>query len=93
MAFSAAPLCVFIIYIIIITSSTLTGREGFPHMATKDDEYDGYYIPKGTIVFGNAWQVWTITGPYLCHNSLRLGPYCMTPKFLTIPWSSSPNGI
>ena len=36
------------------------------------DEYDGYYIPKGTVVFGSAWPVswpvswWTITGPYIC---------------------------
>ena len=28
-----------------------------PHMATNDDEYDGYYIPKGTVVLGNAWSV------------------------------------
>ena len=26
-------------------------------MATNDDEYDGYFIPKGTIVFGNGWWV------------------------------------
>ena len=26
-------------------------------MATNDDEYDGYFIPKGTIVFGNGWRV------------------------------------
>ena len=30
-----------------------------PHMATNDDEYDGYYIPKGTVVLGNAWSVRT----------------------------------
>ena len=28
-------------------------------MATNDDEYDGYYIPKGTVVIGNAWLVRT----------------------------------
>jgi hypothetical protein len=39
----------------------LTGSEAFPHMATNDDEYDGYYIPKGTFVFGNAWSVPTLT--------------------------------
>ena len=33
------------------------GYEAVPHMATNDDEYDGYYIPKGTIVFGSAWPV------------------------------------
>ena len=35
----------------------LTRSEALPHMSTNDDEYDGYYIPKGTIVFGNAWSV------------------------------------
>ena len=28
-------------------------------MATNDDEYNGYYIPKGTVVLGNAWSVRT----------------------------------
>jgi len=27
------------------------------HMCTADDEYDGYFIPKGTIVMGNTWSV------------------------------------
>ncbi|KAJ2911840.1 hypothetical protein MD484_g8575, partial [Candolleomyces efflorescens] len=26
-----------------------------PHLATEDHVYDGYFIPKGTVVFGNAW--------------------------------------
>ena len=42
----------------------LTGYEAIPHMATNDDEYDGYYIPKGTILFGGTWPVWTITMPF-----------------------------
>jgi len=28
-----------------------------PHMATNDDEYDGYYIPKGTVVIGSGWSI------------------------------------
>lgn len=28
---------------------------GQVHMATDDDEYEGYHIPKGTIVIGDAW--------------------------------------
>ena len=35
----------------------LTSSEGLPHMATNDDEYNGYYIPKGTVVIGNSWSV------------------------------------
>ena len=26
-------------------------------MSTIDDEYNGFYIPKGTIMMGNAWLV------------------------------------
>ncbi|KAF8874751.1 cytochrome P450 [Infundibulicybe gibba] len=28
-----------------------------PHMSTNDDEYDGYFIPKGTVIFGNVWSI------------------------------------
>ena len=92
MAISIAPLCVFFI---IIISTIMTDYEAIPHIATNDDEYNGYYIPKGTILFGGTWPVWTITGTYLCvdRDCLPLGPYCMTPKFLKIPWSTSLNGI
>ncbi|KAF5309455.1 hypothetical protein D9619_012399 [Psilocybe cf. subviscida] len=27
------------------------------HMATNDDVYAGYFIPRGSIVFGNAWTI------------------------------------
>ncbi|PFH47243.1 hypothetical protein AMATHDRAFT_87834 [Amanita thiersii Skay4041] len=30
---------------------------GVSHMASEDDEYDGYRIPKGTVVLGNAWAI------------------------------------
>ena len=53
MASSTPPLCVCI----IIISTILTDRKAGPHMATNNDEYNGYYIPKGTIAFGNTWLV------------------------------------
>lgn len=28
---------------------------GVPHAATQDDEYRGWKIPKGAIIFPNAW--------------------------------------
>ena len=91
MAFSTAPLCVFFI---INNITILTDHEAIPHTATNDDEYDGYYIPKGTIVFGSSWLVRMITGPYIYVLTVyALGPYCMTPMFLTTPWSTNLNGI
>ncbi|KAH6918171.1 O-methylsterigmatocystin oxidoreductase [Coprinopsis sp. MPI-PUGE-AT-0042] len=30
---------------------------GTPHRVREDDEYNGYFIPKGTMVFGNAWAI------------------------------------
>ncbi|KAJ6014461.1 hypothetical protein N7540_009052 [Penicillium herquei] len=30
---------------------------GVPHMLTKDDTYEGYFIPKGTIMFMNTWAI------------------------------------
>ena len=46
-------------FVIIIITTILTSSEGIPHMTTNDDEYDGYYIPKGTVVLGNGWPVRT----------------------------------
>ena len=28
---------------------------GVPHLLEKDDVYNGYYLPKGTVVIGNVW--------------------------------------
>ncbi|KAF7760523.1 hypothetical protein Agabi119p4_11199 [Agaricus bisporus var. burnettii] len=28
-----------------------------PHYLSEDDEYNGYYLPKGSIVLGNAWAI------------------------------------
>ena len=58
MAFISAPLYVFYTTnTIIILKLTDPSHEAIPHMVTNDDEYDGYYIPKGTIVFGSSWLV------------------------------------
>ncbi|KAL5481169.1 hypothetical protein ACEPAI_10110 [Sanghuangporus weigelae] len=31
------------------------GPLGFPHLSTEDDNYEGYFIPKGSIVIPNIW--------------------------------------
>ena len=48
------PLGRFFVIIIVVT---MMCSEGIPHMSTSDDEYNGFYIPKGTVVIGNAWLV------------------------------------
>ncbi|KAG2018405.1 cytochrome P450 [Coprinopsis cinerea AmutBmut pab1-1] len=30
---------------------------GIPHATTSDDIYDGYFIPKGTLVLGSPWHI------------------------------------
>ena len=56
MASSTAPWCVFFIMIRVINIIIiLMDHEAVPHMATNEDVYDGYYIPKGTVVIGSAW--------------------------------------
>ncbi|KXN80704.1 O-methylsterigmatocystin oxidoreductase [Leucoagaricus sp. SymC.cos] len=30
---------------------------GVPHVLIEDDEYEGYFIPKGTLVLGNSWSI------------------------------------
>lgn len=30
---------------------------GLPHTTSQDDEYDGYYIPKGTYVLPSVWAM------------------------------------
>ncbi|KAK6988661.1 cytochrome P450 [Favolaschia claudopus] len=30
---------------------------GVPHRLTVDDEYEGYHLPAGSIVFGNVWAI------------------------------------
>jgi cytochrome P450 len=49
----------------IIIIAILTSSEGIPHMSTLDDEYNGFYIPKGTVMIANAWLVQPLN-PILC---------------------------
>ncbi|KPI42002.1 O-methylsterigmatocystin oxido [Cyphellophora attinorum] len=48
-------------YVRAVMNETLRWRPvaagGIPHAVTEDDHYNGYFIPKGTILFANAWAI------------------------------------
>ena len=56
-------------FVVIIVTTMLTSSEGFPHMSTNDDEYNGFYIPKGSIMIGSAWLVQSLN-PIFCPEFL-----------------------
>ena len=55
--------------VIIIVTTILTSSEAAAHMSTNDDEYNDFYIPKGTIMIGNAWLVRPLN-PVFCPEFL-----------------------
>ena len=58
-------------YLIIIITTILTSSAGIPHMSSFDDEYNGFYIPKGTILIGNAWLVGSVNPISVLNFSFR----------------------
>ena len=56
-------------FVIIIVATILTSSEGVPHMSTNEDEYNGFYIPKGTIMMVNVWLVQPLN-PIFCFEFL-----------------------
>ncbi|KAJ8689905.1 hypothetical protein PTI98_012762 [Pleurotus ostreatus] len=57
---------------------------GLPHMATNDDEYNGYFIPAGTTVIGNTWTI--LHDPEMFPHPERFSP----ERFLRMPHPKSP---
>ncbi|KAJ6534385.1 cytochrome P450 [Mycena capillaripes] len=47
-----------------------------PHVATEDDIYNGYHIPRGTVVLGNSWAI--------LHDEDTYGPH--PDKFIPERW-------
>ena len=66
--------------------------EAAGHMATNDDEYNGYFIPKGTVVLGGAWPVLMVT-PTSCADFYCLGPYYTILRLIPTLRHSSLTGI
>ncbi len=47
------------------------GPLGLPHMSTKDDEYDQYFIPKGALLLANIWGMLHDPAVYHDPNSFK----------------------
>ncbi|KAJ2917333.1 hypothetical protein MD484_g3041, partial [Candolleomyces efflorescens] len=45
---------------------------GVPHATSEDDVYNGHFIPKGTVVIGNAWHI--LHDPELYQNPFIFDP-------------------
>ncbi|EJC98990.1 cytochrome P450 [Fomitiporia mediterranea MF3/22] len=48
------------------------GPMGFPHLTTESDTYEGYYIPKGSLVIANVWEFTHDEKTY--HDSMAFKP-------------------
>ena len=53
-------------FVITIIAATILTKSEVAHMSTIDDEYNGFYIPKGTIMIGNSWLVLRQLNPFFC---------------------------
>ncbi|KAH6905496.1 cytochrome P450, partial [Coprinopsis sp. MPI-PUGE-AT-0042] len=43
-----------------------------PHLSREDDEYKGYFIPKGTVILPNAWAI--LNNPEVFVNPRQFNP-------------------
>ncbi|KAI0723015.1 cytochrome P450 [Earliella scabrosa] len=53
---------------------------GFPHLLIEDDVHEGYYIPKGTLVMVNIWNI--LHDPQAYRDPMTFNPdrYIATPE-------------
>ncbi|KAF5335159.1 hypothetical protein D9611_010865 [Ephemerocybe angulata] len=64
---------------------------GLPHLVTEDHIYDGYFIPKGTIAFGNAWGM--MHDPEVFDNPMTFNPERYLRKDDTGAWELDPDAV
>jgi hypothetical protein len=67
-------------------------RIALPHATSRDDEYKGYLIPKGTIVMGSVWSVLKFPVTRSLRTEAIAGPFCITPRITLSPKHSGPRG-
>lgn len=53
-----------------------------PHSSSKDNIFEGYYIPKDSTVFANIWYADYGNSSSNCIAITILGLFCMTKRFI-----------
>ncbi|KAJ5910349.1 hypothetical protein N7504_004992 [Penicillium tannophilum] len=66
-----------------------TARTGLPHRVTKDDEYEGYFIPKGSTIFMGVWAMHQNEKLYFDHETFNPDRFLNHPKLANEYASSS----
>jgi hypothetical protein len=66
---------------------------GIPHRLTQDDTYEGYFLPKDSIVIANIWCSLHLqmSAPETRLIVQHLGAFCTIPKHTAIRWPSTPH--
>ncbi|KAL3486015.1 cytochrome P450 [Aspergillus germanicus] len=59
---------------------------GIPHLLIQDDYYEGYHLPKGTIVFANAWSIHRERDEYSAGDEFR------PERFFNSPFGTQRDG-
>ncbi|THU90784.1 cytochrome P450, partial [Dendrothele bispora CBS 962.96] len=61
----------------------VTPLRAVPHRSTSNDIYDGYFIPKGSVIIGNAWAI--LHDPKVYFDPLRFNPDRFMEKDSNMP--------
>ena len=59
-------------------------------MSTNDAEYNGFYIPKGTVMFGNAWLVRPLNSISVLNSSFLFRSILHDPEVFNDPEEFKP---
>ena len=75
-----------------VLRSHVVAPTGVPHRVMEDDVYEGYFIPKGSLVLANLWcVVWEGSGVMRALMREK-GSCCTTSGRIVGPWSSGRRG-
>lgn len=63
---------------------------GIPHMSTEDDMFEGYFIPKGSLVMSNIWSDQSQPLCFSCRTDIRYRALTHDPEMYQDPATFKP---